>query len=145
MRAKFCQQIGVSVVDNQIVVALKGVIIRDGKLLIIKRSDSDEIGAGTWETPGGKLDFGEYPEDALVREIKEEVGLDATVDGILYASSLMTNSFRQVIIIAYRCTVLQGNVILSDEHSDHLWATNEELVQLLPPNILTEFQRHKII
>ncbi len=131
--------------DNQIVVALKGIILRDGKILIIKRSDSDEIGAGTWETPGGKLDFGEYPEEALVREIKEEVGLDATVDGILYASSFMPNPFRQVIIITYRCTVPKGDVGLSDEHSDHLWATNEELVELLPPTILTEFQRHKVI
>ncbi len=131
--------------DNQIVVAVKGVIIRDGKWLIIKRSDSDDIGAGTWETPGGRVDFGECPEEALVREIQEEVGLDATVDGILYASSFMSNPFRQVIIIHYRCAVPQGNVSLSDEHSDYLWATKEELVQRLPPTILTNFQKCKVI
>ncbi len=114
-------------------------------MLIIRRSDSDDVGAGTWETPGGKLDFEEHPEEALVREIKEEVGLDTTVDSILYASSFMSNPARQVIIIAYRCTVAEGSVNLSDEHSEHLWATKEELVQLLPPTILTDFQRHKVV
>jgi len=62
-------------VENKIIVAVKGIINHNGKILIIQRSDDDETGANTWEFAGGKIDFGENLEDALIREVKEEVGL----------------------------------------------------------------------
>lgn len=114
-------------------------------MLIIKRADSDDVGAGSWEPPGGKLDFGENLEAALAREIKEEVGLEPHIQEILYASSFMSNSARQVIIVAYRCSVNDATVSLSHEHSDYLWATNSDLVRLLPPNVLKDLKSHKII
>ncbi|SFD00146.1 8-oxo-dGTP diphosphatase [Bacillus sp. OV322] len=44
---------------NKIVVALKGVIVNEGKVLIVQREKDDEIGGGTWECAGGKIEFGE--------------------------------------------------------------------------------------
>ena len=108
--------------EGAIVVALKGIIFWNDTILIIKRSQTDTVGAGTWEPPGGELDFGERPEEALIREIKEEVGLDTTKDCILYALSFMSSPSRQVIVIAYRCIANEGSVTLSHEHSDFLWA-----------------------
>ena len=48
-------------------------IVRDGKLLLVQRRGPPE--AGCWNLPGGKVDFGERVEDAIVREIAEEIGV----------------------------------------------------------------------
>ena len=55
-----------------------GIILRDGKLLVTQRRESDSF-AGEWEFPGGKVDPGESPEDAAVREILEEIGTPARI------------------------------------------------------------------
>jgi 8-oxo-dGTP diphosphatase len=49
-------------------------IVEDGRLLLVKRLRAPE--AGHWSLPGGKVDFGERVEDAVRREIREEVGLE---------------------------------------------------------------------
>ena len=56
--------------DNVICVAVKAIIQRSGKVLIIRRSKAAETDADTWEFPGGKLEFGEELEAALKREIQ---------------------------------------------------------------------------
>jgi 8-oxo-dGTP diphosphatase len=48
-------------------------ILRDGRLLLVKRKRAPE--AGCWSLPGGKVDFGERVENAVVREIDEEIGV----------------------------------------------------------------------
>lgn len=61
-------------------VTVKGLIVREGKVLMAL--DFAGVAAraknGEWELPGGGLDFGENPREALAREIKEEMGLEAT-------------------------------------------------------------------
>ncbi len=51
------------------------LIDADGRVLIAKRPEGKAL-AGLWEFPGGKLDAGERPEVALIRELKEELGID---------------------------------------------------------------------
>lgn len=53
-----------------------GVAIRDGKVLLVKRNR--EPYKGTWMYPAGFLQFGEHPDDALVREFKEETGYEVS-------------------------------------------------------------------
>jgi len=53
--------------------AVAAVIIKDNKVLMVKRKR--EPFRGTWMFPAGFVDYGEHPEDALVREVKEETGL----------------------------------------------------------------------
>lgn len=55
-----------------------GVIERDGKILICRRR-KDQAHALKWEFPGGKVEAGESPEVALARELREELGIEATV------------------------------------------------------------------
>ena len=50
-------------------ISVKGVLIRRGHLLVLRNE------RGEWELPGGRLDDGETPEEAVVREIREETGL----------------------------------------------------------------------
>lgn len=131
--------------QNKMVVAVKGLILHKGKVLVIKRADQDDVGAGTWECVGGKVDFGENLEDALIRETKEEVGLDIIVERILYATTFKTDPTRQVFILTYLCRCEESsNVLLSSEHSDYKWSTFKQLKTLLPVSILEDFEKHHV-
>ncbi|MFI1353900.1 (deoxy)nucleoside triphosphate pyrophosphohydrolase [Streptomyces sp. NPDC020898] len=57
-------------------VVVGAALLRDGRLLAARRSAPPEL-AGRWELPGGKVEPGEAPEGALVRELREELGVDA--------------------------------------------------------------------
>ncbi|MDP4086068.1 MAG: NUDIX domain-containing protein [Bacillota bacterium] len=125
------------------VVALKGIIFHEGKVLIAQRAN-DDVGGGTWECVGGKMEFGEDLETALEREILEEVGLKVSIQRILYATTFKTDPTRQIIILSYLCKALTTDVILSDEHIDYQWATKEQLKTLLPPEILLDFEKNYV-
>lgn len=135
---------GVVIVKNQMIVAVKGIIIKDGKVLIIKRNNHARVGGGTWECPGGKVEFGEDLESAMKREAKEEAGLEIQINKILYATSFQTDPTRQVVLITYLCHCEAGDILLSDEHSEYLWATKDQLKTLLPKNILADFEKNDI-
>ncbi|MCB0219210.1 MAG: NUDIX domain-containing protein [Chrysiogenetes bacterium] len=64
--------------DNPIVNISCGIIMRGGKLLVTQRRECDSF-AGEWEFPGGKVDPGESPEDACIREIREEIGTPSRI------------------------------------------------------------------
>lgn len=128
---------------STIVTAVKGIVRHDNRILIVQRAAADS-GGGTWECPGGKIDFGEQPEDSLIREIREETGLTVTVDKIAYASSILTHPDRQVILLVYFCTAVTSSVTLSEEHDAYLWAEEQLIRQQIAPSILTAFERHQI-
>jgi 8-oxo-dGTP diphosphatase len=60
-----------------ILVAAVALVDADGRVLIAKRPDGKTM-AGLWEFPGGKVEAGERPEIALIRELKEELDIDVT-------------------------------------------------------------------
>jgi 8-oxo-dGTP diphosphatase len=122
-------------------VVVKGVIVFKEKFLIVKRSHEDEIAPGTWEFPGGKIEFEEEIEPALIREVMEETGLEITVDRILYATSFFTKPTRKVFLLTYLCGILSNEVQISEEHSDYMWVKEEEVNQFLPSHILADFDK----
>lgn len=130
--------------QNKIIVCVKAVILYEGKILIIKRAENAHINEGTWEPVGGKLEFGEDIESALSREIKEEVGLDVSIEKILYATTFKTDPTRQIVILTYLCRSEKNDVVLSEEHEDYQWSTKDQLKQLLPPNIINDFEKNNV-
>jgi 8-oxo-dGTP diphosphatase len=129
---------------QNIIVAVKGVILHQGRLLLVRRAVEDSAGAGSWECAGGKIEFGESLEAALEREIYEETGLAVTTERILYATTLLTSPARQVVLITYLCRTSQHEVQLSEEHTDYRWCTTSEMKALLPPEIIADFTNHQV-
>ena len=83
-----------------------GVIIRDGCVFISKRPQNKARG-GLWEFPGGKIETGEAPEEALVRELKEELGIEVRVKNI-YDAKINAYPDRTVLVLFYECEITEG-------------------------------------
>src|SRR5690606_1778195 len=130
--------------DKRMVVIVKGIILHENKVLILKRSDSDRINPGKWEFVGGKINFNENLEDALKREVREEASIDIIVDSILYATNYKTNSNRNDVVIVYKCHSINNDVKLSQEHTDFKWATEEELRKLLYKGLIKDMERYDV-
>lgn len=67
-----------SLIMNRTLIVVAGVLHREGKLLIGQRMAGDRHGL-KWEFPGGKVEIGETPKEALARELREELAIDAVV------------------------------------------------------------------
>ncbi len=67
---------------SQETLVVAAVLRRRGEILIVRRGPS-QSGAGFWEFPGGKVEVGEPPEQALRREIQEELGLSIQIEGLV--------------------------------------------------------------
>ncbi|WP_059173098.1 NUDIX domain-containing protein [Bacillus sp. FJAT-27445] len=130
--------------EKTIILAVKGVVVKDGRMLILKRSADDETGGGTWECPGGKLDFGETLETALAREIAEETGLEVAVGKLLFATTILTSPVRQVAILTYLCRPETDAVVISEEHADFSWGNKDEVKSLLTSGIVSDFEKHGV-
>ncbi|WP_339214321.1 NUDIX domain-containing protein [Solibacillus sp. FSL W8-0372] len=130
---------------NEIKVVVKGVLIRDNRILIIKRSHTDSFGAGTWEVVGGNLNFGESLEEALKREFLEEVGLRITVKSLLFSTTFFTSNDRQIVLLSYLCESEESQISLSSEHEQYLWASKEELLTFLPKEILADYELYDVL
>lgn len=108
--------------DRQFGVAVKGIIRRkDGKILIVKRSEGDDHKAGVWETVGGGMDKATSPEENLQREIREEVGLKVKVREPFNVFSFTKDNGEFKVGITFVCDYVSGEVCLSHEHTNFQW------------------------
>ena len=104
-----------------------GAIIKDGKVFSAQRGNSGKT-AFKWEFPGGKINPGETPEQALARELLEELSIKVKVHELIYQ---VIDEYEDVIlhIDTYRCELLEGIPTLS-EHIALAWSNKEELDKL---------------
>jgi 8-oxo-dGTP diphosphatase len=103
-------------------VSVKGVVIdRDRVLLLLNER-------GEWDLPGGRPDADEDHRRTLMREVKEEAGLDVDVLAALDEHLFEVLPGRFVRILPFSCRPIgQGDVILSHEHLDQRWVPLAEL------------------
>lgn len=100
-----------------------GIIYKDDKFLIAQRNLKKAQG-GLWEFPGGKLEVGETPEDALVREIKEEFNADIKVEGFV-GENIHHYPEKDIKLMFYKARLI-GENIEALEHEDFKWITKED-------------------
>lgn len=110
----------------------------------MKRADDDEIGGGTWEFSGGKLEFGESPQEALKREFREEAGIDVEIKKLLYVTSFKTDPARQVVLITYLCECGNCEIKLSFEHSACMWADKDEVKSRIAKGIADDMDANDV-
>lgn len=109
---------------------MRGIIKNsDGEILILKRHPKSRTDPDTWELPGGKMEAGEFFDDALVREIKEETNLDCKVGDLAIAIQHDYPYKRTVQMIMYLNNV-EGEFRISEEHTDGRYASIDEIKTL---------------
>ena len=108
-------------------VKVKGIVEYNGKYLLLKHWYDDCISNPyQWEFVDGKIDYGENPDQAVLRLIKTHAGIDATISQIMYTWSYKLGEMFYI-GIAYQCLAFSDDVILSEEMTDYQWVEKEEL------------------
>ena len=100
------------------------VVRRSGRIMICQRRPEAHNGL-KWEFPGGKLEPGESPEQALARELEEELATEVTVGRILDAV-FHRYADRDVLVLFYECRIVSGEPVPLDCHAIE-WAVPEDL------------------
>jgi 8-oxo-dGTP diphosphatase len=103
------------------------IIQQEDTIFVAQRKNSGEL-ALKWEFPGGKLEEGESGEEAIVREIKEELSVDISVKRHFMRVSHQYEKFF-LTMDAYLCTLENGTIYLS-EHVDSRWINGENMMEL---------------
>ena len=114
-----------------------GIILdSEGKILIAQRNLQKNFG-GMWEFPGGKQEANESPEDALIRELKEELSIDVEV-----LQSFSPYDYRdesiEVSFYPIQCKII-GGMIVNNEHEEVKFISLEEIdnFEFAPPDYKT--------
>ncbi len=106
-----------------------GVLIEDGRILLIKRGR--EPFKGKWALPGGFVEYGERVEDAVIREFKEETGLDTEIKALVGVYSDPKRDPRgHTVSIAYLLERKGGELKGGDDASDANFFDIEGLPEL---------------
>ncbi len=113
---------------SEIYPAIKALIVKNGKILILKRSAEEDCFKEEWDIPGGRIEFGEIPEVSLKREVKEECGINIDIiKPISIWTFFKNNKKTQVVGVTMLCKYKSGKVKLSDEHMNFKWINPEEI------------------
>ncbi len=105
-------------------IAAGALVVRDGAILLDQRDI--EPGLGKWGLPAGYVDLDERVEDAAIREVKEETGLDIRLEDLL---GVYSNLERNVVLVIYCASVLGGELTVGHE---------TRAVGFFPPDALPE-------
>ena len=120
--------------NTPILLVVAGALIdRDGRILITQRPEGRSM-AGLWEFPGGKVESGETPEAALIRELHEELGID-TSENCLAPFTFASHAYESfhLLMPLYLCRKWQG-LIVGKEGQNHKWVKPNELkAHSMPP------------
>jgi ADP-ribose pyrophosphatase YjhB (NUDIX family) len=105
-------------------------VVKDGKVLLVRRGN--EPGKGKWSLPGGRIRFGERSEEAALREMREETGLEVRLKRVVDVVDVFWRSERgelleHFVIVDFEAEVIGGELRPADDALDARWFSPEEL------------------
>jgi ADP-ribose pyrophosphatase YjhB (NUDIX family) len=115
------------------ILGVGAVVVSDGRALLVKRGK--EPAKDVWSIPGGMVEIGETIRDAVVREIREETGLEIEVgDRLSILERIFRDDFGRVryhyVLIDYRAAPIGGTLAASSDAAEAVFFTARQLGQL---------------
>lgn len=111
---------------NRYAIMVKGIVRYQDRYLLVERWYDDRIeNPYQWEFVDGEIEFGEEPDKAVVRLIREQTGLETMIDRIVYTWSYIVGDVHHI-GISYECMALSDEVFLSEELHDSRFVAKEE-------------------
>ena len=115
---------------NRPILAVGAVVVRDGRVLLTKRGR--EPGRGLWSLPGGAVHPGEELKAAIIRELREECGIEVAVEEVAEVVERMIPDAEgrlqyHYVILDYRTRWLRGDLSLSEEVEEARWVDPADL------------------
>ena len=111
-------------------ITVGGLLVKDNKVLVVRRSSAEPYLTGYYELPGGKVDFGDHPKESIEREFMEEVNLKIIA---LYPYRVFTyvsdKGNRHTVELVYFVKIDDDvkNIKLREEHDDFKWISVDEV------------------
>ena len=124
----FCKKCGVPIYENPIPATCTIVPDKESRLLLVKRNIEPK--KGMWCLPGGFMEIGETPEDAALRELKEETGLIGEIDILLGAMANSNPIYNTVLIVGYLVKNCKGEIKAGDDASDIKFFTYDNFPEI---------------
>lgn len=112
----------------------KSIIVNDErKILLLRRTASDDRRPNEWDIPGGHVDEGELPPEAAARETAEEAGIQVEVRDLVlvYAMTEVPKDGLSVTWLFHRGHTAESDVTLSEEHSEFQWVSLDEALTMI--------------
>jgi 8-oxo-dGTP diphosphatase len=116
-----------------------GALLRcraDGRYLLLRRTEEKDFAGGAWECVTGRVNQGEGFTDAVLREVREELGVSAHIDFIVGTMHFYRGEARpenELVGVQYCCSIEDAEAItVSWEHTEHRWVTAGEARGLFP-------------
>jgi 8-oxo-dGTP diphosphatase len=106
------------------------------KYLILRRAAERDFQAGAWECVTGRVDQGESYEQALHREIQEEIGAQVRIEFLIGTTHFYRGEAvpeNELLGVIYGCTIQSSiNILFGVEHSEKRWVSFDEIKTMLP-------------
>ena len=120
------------------VVVVPVFVDAEERVLLCRMSEHRGVFPGQWALPGGGIEPGERIDEALRREVREELGLEvASASPLLFKDAVLEKTHEDgsreplhMVFLIYRCTAASGEIRLNEEFSEHRWMAGAELAEL---------------
>ena len=91
-------------------ILVTAIIIKTNKILLQRRTDDLKTHKGKWTTPSGMVKINEHPQDAVIREVKEELGIDVEILSVIPSIDSFPNHKDKyhLIYLSYLCKITKG-------------------------------------
>jgi 8-oxo-dGTP diphosphatase len=109
-----------------VTIVVAAAIERDGRYLVARRTRPADV-AGRWEMPGGKVEAGETEEQALIREIREELGVEIAI-GERVPGEWPLHS--DLVLHLYAATIIAGEPAPLEQHDEIRWVTPSQFDEI---------------